>query len=51
MISSAFFSFLVKRAMMACCSRFSLTKGLTTILGPRFLGVRTSIPPCFRCPL
>src|ERR1019366_6071150 len=48
MISSAFFSFLVKRIMVACCSRFSLTKGLTTTLGPRFLGVRASIPPCFR---
>src|ERR1017187_7347801 len=49
MISSAFFSFLVKRAMTTCCSRFSLTNGLKTTLGPRFLGVRASITPCFRC--
>src|ERR1039458_2286054 len=49
MINSAFFSFLVRRAMTACCWRFSLTSGLTTTLGPRFLAVRASNSPCFRC--
>src|SRR5664279_1920426 len=51
MINSAFFSFLVKRAMTACCWRFSFTSGLTTTLGPRFRGVRASSSPCLRCRL
>src|SRR5450755_2491590 len=51
MINSAFFSFLVRRAMTASCSRFCLTRGLTTTLGPRFLGVRASNSPCLRCRL
>src|ERR1039457_7211234 len=51
MINSAFFSFLVRRATSACRSRFFLTSGLTTILGPRFLGVRASSSPCLRCRL
>ena len=49
MINSAFFNFLVRRAMTASCSRFCLTNGLTTTLGPRFLAVRASISPCLRC--
>lgn len=48
MINSAFFSFLVRRAITACCSRFCLTRGLTITLGPRFLGMRASNSPCFR---
>jgi hypothetical protein len=51
MISSAFFSFLVRRAMTACYSRFCLTSRLTTTLGPRFLGVRASSSPCLLCRL
>ena len=45
MINSAFFSFLVRRALTACSARFSLTRGLTTTLGPRFLAVRASKSP------
>src|ERR1035441_7960461 len=48
-ISSAFFSFFVKLAFAACSSRFCLTSGLTTTLGPRFLAVRASNSPCLRC--
>jgi len=45
MISSAFFSFLVKRTLAACSSRISFTRGLTTTFGPRFLGVRDGVDP------
>src|SRR5476649_1522445 len=51
MINSAFFSFLVRRAMTASCSRFFLTSGLITTFGPRFLGVRASSSHCLRCRL
>src|ERR1035437_7282960 len=51
MINSAFFSFLLRRALLATSLLFSSTSGLTTTLGPRFLGVRASNSPCFRCRL